>query len=88
MPVEGAMYAFVRVHLPDAYIAKAKNCGKAPDSMYCMDMLEKTGVVTRICFQCFNLPLLPFPPSPLPILDPLNPHNVLIHLSTNAIHPL
>lgn len=46
MPVEGAMYAFVRVHLPDAYIAKAKNCGKAPDSMYCMDMLEKTGVVT------------------------------------------
>lgn len=46
MPVEGAMYAFVRVQLPPAYIAKAEKMGKSPDGLYCMDMLEQTGVVT------------------------------------------
>eukprot|EP00397_Hematodinium_sp_SG-2012_P010289 GEMP01010399.1.p1 GENE.GEMP01010399.1~~GEMP01010399.1.p1 ORF type:complete len:524 (+),score=115.26 GEMP01010399.1:565-2136(+) len=46
MPVEGAMYAFVRVQLPAKFIEEAKGVGRAPDVHYCFHMLELTGVMT------------------------------------------
>ncbi|KAG1666676.1 hypothetical protein FOA52_013588 [Chlamydomonas sp. UWO 241] len=43
---DGAMYAFPRIHLPAAAIAKAKSLGKAPDVYYCLRLLESTGIST------------------------------------------
>ena len=43
-PVQGAMYAFPRIHLPEKAIAKAKSLGQAPDFFYAMQLLESTGV--------------------------------------------
>lgn len=43
--VEGAMYAFPQVKLPPKAIEIAKAKGQAPDFLYCMEMLERTGVV-------------------------------------------
>ena len=45
-PVQGAMYAFPRVHLPPAAIRAAEQAGKAADTFYCLRLLEKTGLVT------------------------------------------
>mmetsp|Transcript_10285 Transcript_10285/g.8836 ORF Transcript_10285/g.8836 Transcript_10285/m.8836 type:complete len:378 (+) Transcript_10285:361-1494(+) len=44
--VEGAMYAFPRIHLPDRAIAEAKQKNMAPDLFYTMQLLENTGIVT------------------------------------------
>jgi alanine transaminase len=44
--VEGSMYAFPRITLPDKAIEEAKNNGKAADFVYCMQLLDKTGIVT------------------------------------------
>lgn len=44
--IEGAMYAFPRVHFSDKFIAHAKEQKQAPDFIYCMEMLEKTGIMT------------------------------------------
>lgn len=40
----GAMYSFPRITIPPAAIAAAKAAGKAPDVMYCLELLEETGV--------------------------------------------
>lgn len=41
---EGAMYSFPRITLPPAAIAAAKAKGKAPDVMYCLELLDETGL--------------------------------------------
>ncbi|MFH4974645.1 hypothetical protein AB6A40_001354 [Gnathostoma spinigerum] len=43
-PVQGAMYAFPRIHLPPKAIAKAKSLKQQPDFFYAMQLLETTGV--------------------------------------------
>lgn len=43
-PVQGAMYTFPRVTLPQKAIELAKKEGKAPDMFYCMKLLEETGI--------------------------------------------
>ena len=45
-PVQGAMYAFPRIHLPPAAIQAAEQAGKAADTYYCLRLLEETGLVT------------------------------------------
>jgi len=45
-PVEGAMYAFVKIDLPQKFIDEANAKGKEPDTLYCLYMVEETGVVT------------------------------------------
>lgn len=41
---EGAMYSFPRITCPPAAIEKAKAMGKEPDVMYCLELLEETGL--------------------------------------------
>jgi glutamate--glyoxylate aminotransferase len=41
---EGAMYSFPRITIPPAAIAAAKAKGKEPDVMYCLELLEETGL--------------------------------------------
>ncbi|KAF0984144.1 hypothetical protein FDP41_007321 [Naegleria fowleri] len=43
-PVEGAMYAFPQITLPEKAIQKAKELGMAPDLMYVLELLEQTGI--------------------------------------------
>lgn len=43
--VEGAMYCFPSIDLPAKAVIEAKARGMAPDAMYCMDLLESTGIV-------------------------------------------
>lgn len=43
--IEGAMYAFPTITLPAGAVAEAKQLKIAPDAMYCMKLLEETGVV-------------------------------------------
>lgn len=45
-PVEGAMYAFPRITIPEKAIEEAKAREQQPDAFYCFQMLEHTGVVT------------------------------------------
>merc|ERR1719235_1375875 len=45
MPVEGAMYAFPEVLLPPKYLARAKELGKEPDTLYCIEVLKELGVI-------------------------------------------
>lgn len=42
--VQGAMYAFPRIFLPEKAIKAAEAEGKAPDFFYCSQLLEKTGI--------------------------------------------
>lgn len=42
--VQGAMYAFPRIHLPKKAIDAAKVKGQAPDAFYCYNLLEETGI--------------------------------------------
>jgi alanine transaminase len=42
--VQGAMYAFPRIHLPAKAIEKAKSVGQAPDVFYAFQLLENTGI--------------------------------------------
>jgi alanine transaminase len=44
--VEGAMYAFPRLNLPPSALAEAAAAGKPADFLYCMALLERTGIVT------------------------------------------
>merc|ERR1719213_108019 len=46
LPIEGSMYAFPEVFLPKRFCEEAQAAGKSPDGVYCMKMLEATGVVT------------------------------------------
>ncbi|GAX86560.1 hypothetical protein CEUSTIGMA_g13967.t1, partial [Chlamydomonas eustigma] len=43
---EGAMYSFPRIRLPPKAIEAAKKMGKAPDVLYCLRLLEATGIST------------------------------------------
>lgn len=43
--VDGALYAFPTITLPPKACAVAEERGMAPDSMYCADLLEATGIV-------------------------------------------
>jgi glutamate--glyoxylate aminotransferase len=43
---EGAMYSFPQLHLPPKAIEAAKEAGKTPDTFYCLQLLEETGIVT------------------------------------------
>ncbi|KAM3593472.1 uncharacterized protein V6R79_013645 [Siganus canaliculatus] len=43
-PVQGAMYSFPCITLPQKAIDKAKEEGKAPDMFYCMRLLEEEGI--------------------------------------------
>jgi len=42
--VQGAMYAFPRIYLPDKAIEAAKAAGQAPDAFYAFQLLESTGI--------------------------------------------
>ncbi|XP_061421755.1 alanine aminotransferase 1-like [Lethenteron reissneri] len=43
-PVQGAMYAFPRVHIPPRAVAEAQARGLLPDMFYCLQLLEETGI--------------------------------------------
>ncbi|XP_063062903.1 alanine aminotransferase 2-like [Engraulis encrasicolus] len=43
-PVQGAMYAFPRIELPQKAIEAAKEKGQAADMFYCMALLEEKGI--------------------------------------------
>ena len=43
--IDGAMYAFPTLGLPDNAIKIAKTKGIEPDELYCMELLEQTGIV-------------------------------------------
>ena len=45
-PIEGALYAFPRIFLPEKYIQFAKNNNRLPDTQYCLDLLESKGICT------------------------------------------
>lgn len=42
---QGALYAFPKIELPTAAVAAAEAAGKAPDAMYCLELLDATGIV-------------------------------------------
>merc|ERR1719189_1623118 len=42
--VQGAMYAFPRIMLPDKAVAAAEAAGQAPDVFYAFSLLEETGI--------------------------------------------
>jgi alanine transaminase len=42
--VQGAMYAFPQVKLPQKFIDEAKSKGEVPDAYYCSLLLEQTGI--------------------------------------------
>eukprot|EP01066_Platyproteum_vivax_P007216 Platyproteum_vivax@DN276_c0_g1_i1.p1 len=44
-PVDGAMYAFPTIAIPQKACDEAKSKGVAPDFMYCMQVLEQTGLM-------------------------------------------
>ncbi|KAK3513455.1 hypothetical protein QTP70_015449, partial [Hemibagrus guttatus] len=43
-PVQGAMYSFPRIMLPERAIKEAKENSQEPDMFYCMKLLEETGI--------------------------------------------
>ena len=43
---EGAMYSFPQLHLPPKAVEAAKAAGKTPDTFYCLELLQETGIVT------------------------------------------
>ena len=44
--IEGAMYGFPQVHFSNKFIEDAKKQGKQPDFIYCLEMVNKTGIMT------------------------------------------
>jgi alanine transaminase len=44
-PSEGALYAFPQITLSRKAVAAAKAAGKAPDTFYCLALLDATGIV-------------------------------------------
>lgn len=42
--VNGAMYSFPQITLPPAFMAEAKRQGKSPDVLYCLELLDETGL--------------------------------------------
>ncbi|XP_065828536.1 alanine aminotransferase 2-like [Oscarella lobularis] len=45
-PVEGSMYAFPRITMPEKAITAAKKVGLAPDALFCKEMVEQKGICT------------------------------------------
>ena len=43
-PTDGAMYSFPRIQLPANFLELARAKGKAPDVLYCLELLEETGL--------------------------------------------
>lgn len=43
-PVQGAMYAFPQIRLPEKAIEAAKKAGQTPDTFYAFQLLEQTGI--------------------------------------------
>ncbi|KAJ8271398.1 hypothetical protein COCON_G00102570 [Conger conger] len=43
-PVQGAMYAFPRIFIPPRAVEEAKALGMTPDMLYCLRLLEETGI--------------------------------------------
>ncbi|KAL7386621.1 hypothetical protein ABVT39_011133 [Epinephelus coioides] len=43
-PVQGAMYSFPRITIPEKAVKEATDKGQQPDMFYCMKMLEETGI--------------------------------------------
>uniref|UniRef100_A0AAX7VRB8 Alanine aminotransferase 1 n=1 Tax=Astatotilapia calliptera TaxID=8154 RepID=A0AAX7VRB8_ASTCA len=43
-PVQGAMYSFPRITIPEKAVKEATETGQQPDMFYCMKMLEETGI--------------------------------------------
>jgi alanine transaminase len=43
-PVEGALYAFPQIRLPAGAVEAAKRINKAADVLYCLELLEATGI--------------------------------------------
>merc|ERR1719387_2853221 len=41
----GAMYSFPSITLPEKFIQEAESQGQVPDALYCMNLLEATGIV-------------------------------------------
>ncbi|KAJ1962925.1 alanine transaminase [Dipsacomyces acuminosporus] len=41
---QGAMYLFPKVDFPQVFLDEANKLGKSPDAIYCMQMLEATGI--------------------------------------------
>ncbi|KAM3927662.1 alanine aminotransferase 2-like [Leptodactylus fuscus] len=44
-PIQGALYAFPRVQIPDRAVRLAQERGQKPDDFYCHLLLEDTGIV-------------------------------------------
>lgn len=44
--IEGAMYGFPQIHFSQKFIDEAKKQGKQPDFIYCLEMVDKTGIMT------------------------------------------
>ncbi|KAL3888710.1 hypothetical protein ACJMK2_001073 [Sinanodonta woodiana] len=44
--IQGAMYAFPRIYLPDKAIVAARKLNQNPDFFYCSQVLEETGICT------------------------------------------
>lgn len=44
--IEGAMYAFPSLTLPESFESKAKQIGLPADELYCRELLDATGIVT------------------------------------------
>lgn len=44
-PIDGSMYAFPSITLPLKAVDTARNQGVEPDMLYCLEMLEETGIV-------------------------------------------
>lgn len=43
--IDGAMYAFPTITIPEKAILASKEAGIEPDALYCMELLEHTGIV-------------------------------------------
>ncbi|XP_063780807.1 alanine aminotransferase 2-like [Pseudophryne corroboree] len=43
-PVQGAMYSFPKIEIPEKAIKLAQAEGQAPDMFFCMKLLEETGI--------------------------------------------
>jgi len=44
-PIQGAMYAFAKVEIPPKAVAKAQELGHDADEYWCLELVEKTGIV-------------------------------------------
>lgn len=44
--IEGAMYGFPKLNFSQKFIDQALSQGKQPDFIYCMEMVDQTGIMT------------------------------------------